>query len=166
MDWEFTNVTSSLTKVTKTSIKTPAETKKAKRVFPVIIEQRKKKVCFRYGIVSHKVNKRIFLFARRPVVAFTTNTTAILSTTTTTTIPKTTIEKIDSEKNSSWPKTRPKIKAFSMKFGTKITLRNMQKYDGLTNGVCNEIISIRFNINVWWVEPILLWWLAWLDGAD
>ena len=29
----------------------------------------------------------------------------------------------------------------------KITFRNMQGYDGLTNGVCNEIILIRFDIN-------------------
>ena len=29
----------------------------------------------------------------------------------------------------------------------KITFRDMQGYDGLTNGVCNEIISIRFDIN-------------------
>ena len=28
----------------------------------------------------------------------------------------------------------------------KIIFRNMQKYDVLTNGVCNEIISIRFDI--------------------
>ena len=28
----------------------------------------------------------------------------------------------------------------------KITFRNMQKYDGSTNGICNEIISIRFDI--------------------
>ena len=31
--------------------------------------------------------------------------------------------------------------------GMKIIFRNMQKYNGLTNGVCNEIISIRFDIN-------------------
>ena len=29
----------------------------------------------------------------------------------------------------------------------KIIFRNMQKYDGLTNGVCNKIILIRFDIN-------------------
>ena len=29
----------------------------------------------------------------------------------------------------------------------KIIFRNMQKYDGLTNGVCNEMVSIRFDIN-------------------
>ena len=29
----------------------------------------------------------------------------------------------------------------------KIIFQNMQKYNGLTNGVCNEIISIRFDIN-------------------
>ena len=29
----------------------------------------------------------------------------------------------------------------------KITLRDMQGYDGLTNGVCNEVVSIRFDIN-------------------
>ena len=29
----------------------------------------------------------------------------------------------------------------------KIIFRNMQRCDGLTNGVCNEIISIRFDIN-------------------
>ena len=29
----------------------------------------------------------------------------------------------------------------------KITPRNMQKYDGMTNGVCNEMVSIRFDIN-------------------
>ena len=29
----------------------------------------------------------------------------------------------------------------------KIIFRNMQGYDGLTNGVCNERISIRFDIN-------------------
>ena len=29
----------------------------------------------------------------------------------------------------------------------KIIFRNMQGYDDLTNGVCNEIISIRFDIN-------------------
>ena len=29
----------------------------------------------------------------------------------------------------------------------KIIFRNMQKYDGLTNDVCNKIISIRFDIN-------------------
>ena len=29
----------------------------------------------------------------------------------------------------------------------KIIPRNMQEYDGLTNGVCDEIISIRFDIN-------------------
>ena len=29
----------------------------------------------------------------------------------------------------------------------KITFRDMQKYNVLTNGVCNEIISIRFDIN-------------------
>ena len=28
-----------------------------------------------------------------------------------------------------------------------IIFRNMQRYDGSTNGVCNEIISIRFDIN-------------------
>ena len=29
----------------------------------------------------------------------------------------------------------------------KITFRDMQRYDGLTNGVCNEVVSIRFDIN-------------------
>ena len=29
----------------------------------------------------------------------------------------------------------------------KITFRNMKGYFGLTNGVCNETISIRFDIN-------------------
>ena len=29
----------------------------------------------------------------------------------------------------------------------KITLRDMQGYDGITNGVCNEVVSIRFDIN-------------------
>ena len=29
----------------------------------------------------------------------------------------------------------------------KITPRDMQGYDGITNGVCNEVVSIRFNIN-------------------
>ena len=29
----------------------------------------------------------------------------------------------------------------------KIIFRNMQKYDGLAEGVCNEIISIRFDSN-------------------
>ena len=39
---------------------------------------------------------------------------------------------------------------FVTKCGLKrmeITCRNMQGYDGSTNGVCNEIISIRFDIN-------------------
>ena len=31
--------------------------------------------------------------------------------------------------------------------GMKIIFLNMQKYDRLTNGVCNKIISIRFDIN-------------------
>ena len=29
----------------------------------------------------------------------------------------------------------------------KIIFRNMQSYDGLTNGVCNEMVSTRFDIN-------------------
>ena len=29
----------------------------------------------------------------------------------------------------------------------KITPRDMQGYDGMTNGVCNEVVSIRFDIN-------------------
>ena len=29
----------------------------------------------------------------------------------------------------------------------KIIFRNMQRHDGSTNGICNEIISIRFDIN-------------------
>ena len=29
----------------------------------------------------------------------------------------------------------------------KINFRDMQNYDGSTKGVCNEIISIRFDIN-------------------
>ena len=29
----------------------------------------------------------------------------------------------------------------------KITFRNIQGYDGITNGVCNEVVSIRFVIN-------------------
>ena len=39
---------------------------------------------------------------------------------------------------------------FTTKYGLKrmeILFRNMQKYDGLTNGVFNEIISILFDIN-------------------
>ena len=39
---------------------------------------------------------------------------------------------------------------FVMKCGLehmKMIFRNMQGYDGMTNGVCNEVISIRFDIN-------------------
>ena len=28
-----------------------------------------------------------------------------------------------------------------------------------------RIIRALDKINLWWVEPILLWWLAWLDGG-
>ena len=81
MDWEPT-VTSSFTKMVK---------QKAKWVSPAIITKRKEKgACFRCGIVGHRVNKCFFLPARRPVVTAATMTT--------TTIPKTTIEKVDSEK--------------------------------------------------------------------
>ena len=80
MDWEPT-VTSSSTKTVK---------QKAKWVSPAIITKRKeKRACFRCAIVGHKVNKYPFLPARRPVVAAATMTT---------TIPKTIIEKVDSEK--------------------------------------------------------------------
>ena len=82
MDWEPT-VTNSFTKMVK---------QKAKWVSPAIItKRREKRACFRCGIVGHRVNKCPLLPARRPVVTAAT-------TTTTTTIPKTTIEKIDSEK--------------------------------------------------------------------
>ena len=39
---------------------------------------------------------------------------------------------------------------FITKYGLKrkkITLRNIQRYNGLMNGVCNEIISIRSDTN-------------------
>ena len=71
MDWEF-YITSSFTKMAN---------KKKKQVVPAIIKK-----CFSCGIVGHKMNKCIFLFARRPVV-----------TATKTTIPKKNIEKIHSE---------------------------------------------------------------------
>ena len=89
VDWEPI-VTSSFTKMVK---------QKTKWVSPATITEKKEKgACFRCGIVGQRVNKCFFLPARRPVVAAAATTTAILPTTTTTTIPKTTIEKIDSEK--------------------------------------------------------------------
>ena len=44
MDWEFINVTSLSTKMTKTLTKTPTKTKKTKWVFPTIINKRGKKL--------------------------------------------------------------------------------------------------------------------------
>ena len=94
MDCEFT-VTNSFTKIVK---------RKTKWGFPDIIKTKKnKKSCFRCGIVGHRVNKCIFLFARRPVVMVTVTTATVIPPTTTTTIPKTTIEKIHSESEKKIP---------------------------------------------------------------
>ena len=61
-EWEFTNMINS---AAKTATK-PTEKRKIKWVSPAIIKG-KKGVSFRCGIVGHRVNKCIFLPARRSV---------------------------------------------------------------------------------------------------
>ena len=94
MDWELI-ITNSFTKMVKN-----------KKVSPVIIKK-----CFRRGLIGHKINICIFLFARRPVITVTV---------TATTFSKTIIEKIHSESEKKiLTKIASKTEVFLREFGTK-----------------------------------------------